>query len=382
MMTKTTMRSIMLFFNFLTVFTSCNGQNQKTIDSKSEKPSNIILGDTVSEIPGAIQCIFQDIKNNFWFGTDGKNSFDGEGVYKYDGKTLIQYTVKDGLCHNQILSIQEDQFGNIWLSTGNGVSRFDGQSFTTFSTRENLTPSSSSNQQWKIEPGDLWFPATGNRGGVYRYSGNMFTYLEFPKVNFDSTFTGNPENGRNPYGVYVILKDKKGNLWLGTQNLGVCRYDGLSFKWLKEEGLLGPAVRTIFEDKKGNIWIGNNGAGLIRYNTSDNTLTNFTKEKKLENLDFGSENLGKEGTLARVWSITDDKEGNLWIGTIDAGVWKFDGKTLTNYTTKDGLGIDFITTIYKDKNDGLWFGTDGFGVYTFHGKTFMPCTVAKVGKTE
>ena len=81
--------------------------------------------------------------------------------------------------------------------------------------------------------------------------------------------------------------------------------------------------------------------------------------------------------MARVWTITDDKQGNLWIGTIDAGVWMFDGKTLTNYTTKDGLGSDFIWTIYKDKQGNLWFGTDGAGVYTFNGKTFKKFIIAK-----
>lgn len=45
----------------------------------------------------------------------------------------------------------------------------------------------------------------------------------------------------------------------------------------------------------------------------------------------------KHGTLARVWTINEDNNGNLWIGTIDACVWRYDGKNLTNYTTKDGL---------------------------------------------
>ena len=109
---------------------------------------------------------------------------------------------------------------------------------------------------------------------------------------------------------------------------------------------------------------------LLFFNYDGKTLTNFTKEKNLENPGFLKNLESKPGTLARVWTITDDKKGNLWIGTIDAGDWMFDGKTLTNYTTKDGLGIDAIWTIYKDKNDNLWFGTAGAGAYTFDGKMF------------
>ena len=50
-----------------------------------------------------IRSIFQDRKGNYWFGTNAA------GVYRYDGKTLIQYTVNDGLSDNQILKIQEDE---------------------------------------------------------------------------------------------------------------------------------------------------------------------------------------------------------------------------------------------------------------------------------
>ena len=57
------------------------------------------------------------------------------------------------------------------------------------------------------------------------------------------------------------------------------------------------------------------------------------------------------------------------IGTIDNGVWSYDGKTITNYTTKDGLPIDSIWTIYKDNSGVLWYGTVA-GVYKFNGKTF------------
>lgn len=369
-MTSTTI----LLFSTLTVFTSSSEQNQKSVESnpetyRDEQITNTIAGDTVSKIPGQIRCIFQDSKNNFWFGTAGTNSFDGEGAFKYDGKSVIQFTAKHGLSNNQIQTIQEDKSGNIWFGTGKGVSRFDGRNFTTFPDKESLQLISSSNDEWKIEPDDLWFPAF-TKGGVYRYSGNSFTYLHLPQTS--------PIKNDNNYGffydIYSTCKDKNGNVWFGTQGAGVCKYDGKKYTWF-DNNELGGAVRSIFEDKNGTIWIGNNGKGLFRYDGKN--LTNFTKEKKLENPDKDGSLSGKEGTLARVWTITEDKQGNLWVGTIDNGVWMFDGKTVTNYTTRDGLGIDFIWTIYKDKNGNLWFGTDGAGVYTFNGKTFIPFTGAK-----
>ncbi|MGB3075409.1 MAG: two-component regulator propeller domain-containing protein, partial [Chitinophagales bacterium] len=78
--------------------------------------------------------------------------------------------------------------------------------------------------------------------------------------------------------------------------------------------------------------------------------------------------------LARVWTINEDNNGNLWIGTYDAGVWRFDGENLTNYTSIDGLTSNAINTIYKDRKGELWFGTDGAGVCKFNGISFSGFT--------
>lgn len=124
-------------------FTSCNQQNktenfsnsktEKTPISKKDTIVNVINTTTTNEIDKNIRSIFQDNKGNYWFGTNGA------GVYRYDGKRLTQFTVKEGLANNQIQSIQEDKFGNIWFGTGAfGVSKFDGQTFTTVTNDKNL----------------------------------------------------------------------------------------------------------------------------------------------------------------------------------------------------------------------------------------------------
>lgn len=81
--------------------------------------------------------------------------------------------------------------------------------------------------------------------------------------------------------------------------------------------------------------------------------------------------------MARIYTINEDNFGNLWIGTVDAGVWKYDGNNLTNYTTKNGLTSNAVNCIYKDKNGELWFGTDGDGICKFNGNTFIKFTTEK-----
>jgi ligand-binding sensor domain-containing protein len=305
-----------------------------------------------------IRSIFQDRNGNYWFGTNSN------GVYRYDGKNLIQYTVTDGLSDNQIQSIQEDELGNLWFGTGLfGVSKFDGQTFTTFSHNEMLLLTTETEN--KPKPNSLWFYAGG---GAFFYQDNKLTYLPIGKTETDIKNSQNSSKNLSRFSVYALLKDSKGNIWFGTQAAGVCCYDGNSFTWFTEKGLAGPAVLALFEDKKGNIWMGNNGAGLFCYDGK--TLINFSQEKKLDNPNFQLAGEGKPGTLARIYTINEDRNGTLWIGSVDNGVWLYDGKNTTNYTTKDGLTSNAINTIYKDKKDEMWLGTDQNGLCKFNGKTF------------
>ncbi len=324
------------------------------------------------QIDDNIRSIFQDSKGFYWFGTNGS------GIYCYDlssgrsnEKSFIQFTEKDGLSNNQVLSIQEDDSGNMWFGTGQfGVSRFDERSFTTMTSNEFLNLNKSDVDEWKIAPHDLWFYAGG---GVLHYNFNSLTYLPLAETVDAAKDSKNSPLNLSRYAVYSILKDRKGNLWLGTQAQGVCRYDGKSFTWFTEDGLLGPAVLGLFEDSKGNIWIGNNGAGLFRYDGK--TMINFTEEKGLSNEEFRISGKAGPGTLSRIYSINEDNSGNIWIGTVDAGVWRYDGINLKNYTAKDGLISIAVNTIYKDKNGELWFGTDDDGVYRFNGITFIKFVV-------
>lgn len=77
-----------------------------------------------------------------------------------------------------------------------------------------------------------------------------------------------------------------------------------------------------------------------------------------------------QGTLEHVFTIEEDSQGNIWFGDRDAGLWKYDGTQLTNYTTKDGFEHDFVLSIFEDRNNTLWFGMSDGKIYTFNGKTF------------
>jgi len=297
-----------------------------------------------------------------WFGGND------EGAYKYDGENLILYTDKDGLIGSNIIGIQEDKFGNIYFDTTEGVSKFDGQKFTTLEIIEN----SSVENEWKLEPNDLWFRLGWNNSGPYRFDGKYLYHLPFPKNEMENEFNSKyPNANYNPYGVYYIYKDTKGSIWFGTSNLGVYHYDGNDISWMYEKHLTETpeggsfGIRSIIEDKNGYIWICN---PKYKYKIlpdgteiNDLKLLNYQRE-------FGVENKGLESLYFP--SMTLDNDGDLWMVTYDNGVWSNKGTELIQYPIKDDDTDVLLFSIYKDNQGVLWLGTHNAGVYKYNGKSF------------
>jgi ligand-binding sensor domain-containing protein len=102
-------------------------------------------------------------------------------------------------------------------------------------------------------------------------------------------------------------------------------------------------------DKDGNLWFSISGEGAYRYDGK--TFTNFTTKDGLCNNNVGA--------------IIQDKAGNILLGT-NSGICKYDGNKFTKYPVTDTLRI---TCMFEDKDGNLWFGTSGNGIYRYNGKT-------------
>ncbi|GGE43101.1 ligand-binding sensor domain-containing protein [Psychroflexus planctonicus] len=315
-----------------------------------------------------IRAIFQDSKDNYWFG-----SLE-EGVAVYNGKSFNYFTSNEGLSDNQIHSIQEDKEGVIWFDTQTGVSSYDG---TRISNRtkannenyQNVSPIQTidyGTSEWMKSDNDLWFEA-GNKAGVYRYDGQRLHYLEFPPQKALNTYD-------NLFAVTDISNGKDNMIWFSTY-AAVFGYNGSDFTIINDETLGFDRkfetlhTRSIYEDSKGGLWLGNNGIGVLL--KEGDSIVNFSKKHGL--IHPNSKRNGEkspQGTLEHVFIITEDNKGNIWFGDRDAGIWKFDGKQFENYTKKDGLENDFVLSIYEDENSELWFGMADGNIYTHNGKTF------------
>ena len=214
--------------------------------------------------------------------------------------------------------------------------------------------------------GKLTFPTTA-AGDAH--------YAQLPRSKY-------PNAKYSPYDMYTVYKDSHGNVWFGTASLGACRYDGKTFAWVSEEELAfneknnrNFGTRSIIEDSEGKFWITNTRHRFDMYPPPSVSATEGAgglRYIKTPGLAHRAD--GEDEDYTFIMSMAKDKAGDLWMATYGAGVWRYDGKTLTSYPVLvDGKPIT-VFSIYKDRQDGLWLGTHEHGVCKFNGKAFEKVT--------
>jgi two-component system sensor histidine kinase ChiS len=165
------------------------------------------------------------------------------------------------------------------------------------------------------------------------------------------------EQGLSQSVVTAILQDRKGFLWLGTQD-GLNRYDGYSFRIFRRDprdpkSLGNNYVFSLAEDRDGRLWIGTNGGGLDRFDPASETFTHYRHDPT------------EPGSLPDniVEHLLVDREGVLWVDAGEA-LARFDPQTETftdyRHDEQDPSSLSGAPcAIYQDHQSVLWVGTDG-----------------------
>lgn len=205
----------------------------------------------------------------------------------------------------------------------------------------------------------LIFPSCGEESGPEKVVQSTTAVAKNPteQADVDPYFTGTSII-TSKYGPQNItrnaLLDNKGNIWLATWE-GIMQYNPQSeifTNYTNRDSLRRYRAFSILEDRKGDIWFGTIGAGVYRYDGS--SFTNITTKDGLVN--------------DRATCFMEDRSGNIWIGTTD-GLSKYNGSTFTNYLTGHGLTSADVNSIVEDRSGKIWFGTRGTAC-VFDGFTF------------
>jgi PAS domain S-box-containing protein len=144
---------------------------------------------------------------------------------------------------------------------------------------------------------------------------------------------------RNPSDAFLIVRN--GTLWIGGSN-GLIEYrDGIVSTYGKSAGLPDENVWSLAEDTEGSIWIGSYAGGITRLRRG-----RFTTYTTSDGLPSNS-----------VWSLSTARDGALWIGTSGGGISRMRDGKFTNFTTRDGLTHDVVWNVYEDRQGNVWIGT-------------------------
>lgn len=356
MHTPTQFLSLLLLLSWIS---SCKAPNKPTEEkSNSTQLNPVVLVDPIPLPEKGFYCGLLDRKGNLWFGSRGN------GVFKYDGQSFENYTTHNGLCDNDISCITEDKNGNIWFGTTQGVCQFNGKKFTLLKVPHSDTstvwldqvyPVVNPNQVMSIyedKVGNLWFGTNG--AGVYQYNGTSFTqHLADIGMVYDDGLTHNI--------ILSIVEDLKGNIWFTSlSHGGATVYDGEKFTHYTRE-LSDDFIRVAFCDSKGNIWIGTHGnyrGGLDRFDGKNFTVFYKTNDGFQHN---------------NVRQIYEDKTGLLWICSGTSELSTFDGNHFTKFKDQEGRTYDQITFLVADAKDNLWFG-NRTGLWKYDGKKVSSMT--------
>jgi DNA-binding NtrC family response regulator/ligand-binding sensor domain-containing protein len=328
-------------------------------------------------IHNIVHTISQDQDGIIWVGTEGGlyKLLPNQGDDNYNIFDHYQHNPADpsSLSNNYIRTIFEDGRGNLWLGTDLGLNMIvrsirdeNDISFISYKYNPSNINSISHNEIYSIsedESGVLWIGTNG--GGI--------TLFDVEKNEF-SRYLNDPQNPRSiSYNeIRSVFRDRSGIMWVGLYGGGIEKvYRGAqqfslyNHKTNNPNSLSHPIIWSICEDKNGILWIGTHGGGLDRLDRENNGFNHYKHNPDDPN--------SISSDIVRM--IYEDSGGILWVGTHGGGLNKFDPQTeifktyMNNSTDPTSLGHNEIRGIYKDKLEILWIGTYGGGLDRFDKET-------------
>ncbi|SEQ50405.1 ligand-binding sensor domain-containing protein [Treponema bryantii] len=289
------------------------------------------------------------------------------------------WTTADGLPGMTITAIMQDQKGYIYVGTYEGLVRFDGVEFVTFS--RNIDPKydfASVRAIFQDTNGNLWVGHNDEGVTCIQPDGNILKY---------TTENGLPHNS-----IRAICEDFNNNIWLGTAS-GLCyltpehkvkipeglhelgqdtiqvsrlycdtagriwistaiENDLFVFSTRKLERFTGitkiknPSVNEVSQDKSGAFWFGVAPHYAVRIKDTEETV-----------FDIGHDH--QEGTVVN--SILQDTAGNFWFAS-DCGITILHNGVYTYYDKRNGLADDYINHIFEDHEGNMWIAYNRGGI--------------------
>lgn len=348
--------------NVLWIGTLYTGLNRLLINGKKFKFRHYF--DKNDSTPPSILCTYADNQNNLWIG------MENDGLIRLNTKSgeFSHYMSEEGnryaLSSNLIRAVYKDDLNILWVGTiGRGVNFMDERNnrFETF--REN--PYSKNTLCGKSvrcftqdKQGNIWI-ATYH--GICKFD---IKTKQFTRV------LSQGKGGLTTNAVNSMVFDADGNLWVGTLDKGIDRFNKNlvktgNFKIKGIEKVGDNKINTLYVDKENTLWVGTSGSGLFRYDKPKGSFVLTYDE---------SQGVGPTD-IGYVFSILETSDSNLWVGTAyrlfcikDSGDNKYSFRIFSSSNSHGGIHSNHITTLFEDHNKNLWVGSLDHGLFRYNKK--------------
>jgi signal transduction histidine kinase/ligand-binding sensor domain-containing protein len=301
-----------------------------------------------------VNYFFQDSNGFLWISTsDGLNRYDGNNVKVYKNDPNDSTTIPTNDCY----AIAEDADGFIWIGASNNIiSKFDpkNETFQRYHVETSgINTISYFYSAFLDSKGELWFGTTNLGIQKFNKSKNKFELVHLDDSNKNAQW-GN---------VFSITELKNRNIIVADYANGIKIYNerlNLFQPYYLKANFSPIEIQVIFEDASGDIWLGGN-AKVIKYSPEYGTTENYDV--------FGPSKDNKGGY--QVTGIVQDVDGYIWVGVWSHGLCRID------VATKNFQNIDYgsansdiaqrivLQQMIKDKYGVIWIATLGNGITKF-----------------
>lgn len=317
---------------------------------------------------GTVMAMAQDNKGFLWIGTyEGLSRFDGYEFFTF------KHSVKDSssLPNNIIHDLVVDKSGYIWIATEDGLSKFDPKTekFTNYRNNKKQPKSLPVNYIYSLlidSKSRLWLGTLSE--GLCYYDSQTDSFGKIPvDPNNNTKFPASD--------VLTMDEDDNGTLWIGTSN-GLCQFDPHQkriVKIYKNDSTQKPnwgenTIRAVHYDKTTDeLWLGTQNTGLFRFNPRTGKLKQYPVDEK-----------GVNGPANNnIKFFCEDREKNLWIATQYGGVSCYNRRTGMFTTFRNNpkdlksLRYNNVIRLFEDKTGNIWVTfVNGLCVYQKYAKSF------------
>jgi len=309
----------------------------------------------------SVNGVLQDYQGFIWISTrEGLNRYDGYDFKVYQNDPIDSLS----LSNNHIRYMFEDSNKTLWLCTsGGGINKFNRpkQQFTAFrynSSNKNSISSNNVSSMCEDKSGMFWVGTSDGLNYFNPGTGNFTRYKHTP----------GQANSLSNNDILTLHIDKEGIVWIGSRG-GLDKYNPVTRLFthiplnnIQNNYLREPVVDRIYEDKTGTLWIATFGDGLKKM-VDKNSGQVISYEHNPADPSSISDNY--------VVCITEDSFGGLWLGTFAGGLNKLDRTTgkFTSYKEDNNnigsISDNYVLSVYEDRSKVLWVGTFGGGINTY-----------------